>query len=87
MRSTFGARKRFSVRLKPSRTSFASGPCSFSSYDTALRPVNHPRKLIAELAGDLEILRVEVDLDVKRVTVWMQRIDREEPQLWEFELR
>ena len=49
--------------------------------------MDRPRKLIAELAGDLEILRVEVDLDVRRVTVWLQRIDREEPQRWEFELR
>ena len=44
------------------------------------------RKLVAELVTDVEILRLEYDADLRRVTVWAMRLDREEPERHEITL-
>lgn len=48
--------------------------------------MDHPRKLVAELSGDLETIRVEVDLDISRVTVWVMRVDEDEPERYEVQM-
>ena len=44
-----------------------------------------PRKLISEVVGDVETVRVEVDMETRRLTVWVMRLDREEP--WRHEVQ
>ena len=44
-----------------------------------------PRKLIAEVVGDVETVRVEVDMETRRLTVWVLRLDQEEP--WRHEVQ
>ena len=48
--------------------------------------MNKPRKLVAELVTDEEIIRLEYDPEINRVTVWRQRLDREEPERYEVQL-
>jgi len=48
--------------------------------------MDHPRKLVAELVTDTEIVRLEYDPEIHRVTVWRQCLDREEPERHEVQL-
>jgi len=48
--------------------------------------VDRARKLVAELVTDEEIVRLEYDPEINRVTVWRQRLDREEPERHEVQL-
>lgn len=42
-------------------------------------------KLISEIVSDVETIRVEVDLEMRRLTVWVLRLDQEKP--WRGELQ
>ena len=48
--------------------------------------MDRPRKLLVEHVSDLEIVRLEYDADLRRVTVWVQRLDRDEPERHEIQL-
>ena len=47
--------------------------------------VRRPHKMISEIVGDVETIRVEVDMESRWLTVWVMRLDREEP--WRHEVK
>lgn len=46
---------------------------------------DRPRKLVSEIVCDVETIRVEVDMEMRQLTVWVLRLDQEEP--WRGELQ